>query len=72
MTTFEEYNTFTTSNTYSPSVDIQPPQTKIITLPPPPPIYIKKSEPITIKVPKIEQVIVPKVQKVYIPSMRLS
>ena len=68
LTTFEEYNTFTTSNTYSPSVDIQPPQTKIITLPPPPPIYIKKSEPITIKVPKIEQVIVPKVQKVYIPS----
>ena len=76
ITTFEEYNTVTTCNTYSPSVDIQPPKTKIITLPPPPPIYIKKSEPIyikksepiTIKVPKIQKVFVPKVKKVYIPS----
>ena len=64
---FGEYDTITMSKTYSPSVEPTPKQT-IITLPPPNPIYIKKSDPVVVKVPSVQQVIVPKVQKVYIPN----
>ena len=58
----EEYKTIT-----SP-VELNPPKTTIITLPPPQPIYIQKSEPITIKVPKVHKVFIPKIKKVYVPN----
>ena len=58
----EEYNTIT-----SP-VELNPPKTTIITLPPSQPIYIQNSDPIIINDPKIEKVFSPKIQKVYIPN----
>ncbi|MBO7079709.1 MAG: hypothetical protein J6W64_07880, partial [Bacilli bacterium] len=65
---FGTYDTITMSKTYSPDVEPNPvKQTTIITLPPPKPIYIKKSDPIVVKVPKVQKVYVPNKSKIYVP-----
>ena len=65
---FGTYDTLTMSKTYSPDVEPNPvKQTTIITLPPPNPIYIKKSDPIIVKVPKVHKVYVPNKSKIYVP-----
>ena len=65
---FGTYDTITMSKTYSPDVEPNPvKQTTIITLPPPKPIYIKKSDPIIVKVPKVQKVYVPNKSKIYVP-----